>query len=98
MLSRGRQAAGPACVGGVGQLALAPECSCCCVPAVRGSLLFVSLCVSPDLLCPRAQNSRLQGLWAVEQDGKWVRVEWGSFSPPRPPPPHDPLGILRSLS
>lgn len=36
-----------------------------CPHTLRGfPSVFVSLCVSSDLLCPQAQNSRLQGLWA----------------------------------
>lgn len=66
-----------------------------CVHELRGfPSVFVSLCVSSDLLCPQAQNSRLLGLcgpeaWAVEQDGELGEGGKGVL----PPSPHDPLGI-----
>ena len=92
---------------GVGQLAFVHGARAGVVsPRCVAFPLCLCLCVSPQTCSVlRLKTAGYKGsgpvAWAMEQDGKLVRVERGSFSPPHYPvplPPHDPLGIFRSLS
>lgn len=84
---------GPRVSGGAGQLAFVHKSSIVSTHCVASLLCLCLLCVSPALLCPQAQKSRLPGLcrpvaWAMERDGELAEGGKGLL-----PPLPDPLGI-----